>query len=477
MPAMTVTREARLDGQGTGDGEGERRSLIRRLWVPLLFLAACLAGFVLEFGLGLPGTPVWAGVIVAELVIGVSARTLMRRETADLEDDEEAEDEPPPEPAPPRARARPRSPLKPPPEPPAPVRPEPKVAPLPPVRAAQPAPPPPPAPAPVKPARKRAAAAKPARKRAAAAKPARKRPAAAKDAVEETLASAVDAAREPAPVQPAVEPVESAVEPVEPVEAVEAVEPAVEAVEPVVEPAVEAVEPVVEPVEAVEPVEPIESAAAAPADPDQSWAAEIVWRESGQAGVFLAVARNPDGQTATVGEVRVAAGPLRGPGALGELGRAVDALEAALLAAGWATAAVPPGGAWYARRFAWNPGGAPARDAGDRSRSAPPREWPEGTADLVRCQLEWRSRYRSSRFTAVVYRPGETRGTEIGASEPFRWMLGEPPDWRDADQLAAVRALRAALIAAGWDEVGEGPVWYGRRFVWRGEGEPPERLG
>jgi hypothetical protein len=106
-----------------------------------------------------------------------------------------------------------------------------------------------------------------------------------------------------------------------------------------------------------------------------------------------------------------------------------------------------------------------------------PRRWPEGTAELVRCQINWESGYRQSRFAAVMLRPGARRGRTIGASESFKWMLNAPPDWRDPQHLAAVRALRARLIGDGWDEVGDGPAWYARRFVWRRTEAPPEGLG
>ena len=85
--------------------------------------------------------------------------------------------------------------------------------------------------------------------------------------------------------------------------------------------------------------------------------------------------------------------------------------------------------------------------------------------------------YRRSRFEAIARDPGAEKGRTVGASGAFRWMLKDPPDWRDPKQLDAVKALRSALIADGWEEVAEGPVWYGRRFVWRGEGDPPAGVG
>lgn len=115
--------------------------------------------------------------------------------------------------------------------------------------------------------------------------------------------------------------------------------------------------------------------------------------------------------------------------------------------------------------------------------AAPPRRpvrrgWPAGTSELVRCQIDWVSGYRRSRFEAFVLRPGEKRGRSIGGTEEFTWMLNAPPNPRDRAHLDAARELRATLLADGWEEVGEGAAWYSRRFVWRGDADTaPERLG
>jgi hypothetical protein len=55
------------------------RGLLTRLRVPLLFAAACVIGFALQFGAGLPGTPVWAGVLAAEAAVFLGDRYLGRR--------------------------------------------------------------------------------------------------------------------------------------------------------------------------------------------------------------------------------------------------------------------------------------------------------------------------------------------------------------------------------------------------------------
>ena len=149
----------------------------------------------------------------------------------------------------------------------------------------------------------------------------------------------------------------------------------------------------------------------------------------------------------------------------------------------------PAGDIWYARRFAWQPRRnatapapppmalGPAQRAAASTAASARTEWPEGTADVVRCEIDWVSAHLSSRFEAIVYRPGTERGKAIGTSARFSWTLKEKPDGRDPNQLVAVKALRAALIADGWEEIGEGPAWYARRFVWRGSSPAPERVG
>src|SRR3954454_24194622 len=146
MPAMTIERDPPETQRQPGEGEEERPGVLRRLRVPLLFVAACLLGFLLEFGVGLPGTPVWLGVIVAEIAIGLVAwRSNQREGSPGREEagvDAHAEFEAPLQREPARPRPR-QSQLKPPPEPPPPVHPEPQSLPLPHVPVVRPVTPPP----------------------------------------------------------------------------------------------------------------------------------------------------------------------------------------------------------------------------------------------------------------------------------------------------------------------------------------------
>src|SRR3954451_17583555 len=86
---MTIARDAGsgMPALAADDDPRDRPGLIRRLRVPLLFVAACLLGFILEFGLGLPATPVWIAVIAVELAIAAMAWTTSRRAQAPVPDE------------------------------------------------------------------------------------------------------------------------------------------------------------------------------------------------------------------------------------------------------------------------------------------------------------------------------------------------------------------------------------------------------
>src|SRR3954447_4299730 len=68
--AMTGLRSATAmpasEAGKTMDGTRPSHRLLVQLRVPLVCLAACLVGFLLQFGFGVPGAPVWVGVIVVE---------------------------------------------------------------------------------------------------------------------------------------------------------------------------------------------------------------------------------------------------------------------------------------------------------------------------------------------------------------------------------------------------------------------------
>jgi hypothetical protein len=112
--------------------------------------------------------------------------------------------------------------------------------------------------------------------------------------------------------------------------------------------------PAVEP--AVEPSAVAPRASPAPPDPDRAWAAEVGWHLVAGAAQFRVAARPVDGGAEPV---MLAASPAlqwppEGAHSVGALADAVRTLESALVSAGWTPR--PRGGAWFAKRFAWQPG-------------------------------------------------------------------------------------------------------------------------
>ena len=99
---------------------------------------------------------------------------------------------------------------------------------------------------------------------------------------------------------------------------------------------------------------PAPGSAPVPPDRNEVWTAEIEWRRTEGGARFCVIARTGEG----TGEVNVAESrPLHWPPGRGDsvlaLSEAAEQLEAALLAAGWKP--LPPGSAWYAKRFMSEP--------------------------------------------------------------------------------------------------------------------------
>ena len=106
------------------------------------------------------------------------------------------------------------------------------------------------------------------------------------------------------------------------------------------------------------PVTPVATSASAGSPPDHrlAWTAEIEWRELEGESRFFVVARGAG--TVVVAQSDPLEWPPSGPAAVQAVSNAADALADTLVAAGWKT--LPPGQAWYAKRFAWEPGTKPA---------------------------------------------------------------------------------------------------------------------
>jgi hypothetical protein len=94
--------------------------------------------------------------------------------------------------------------------------------------------------------------------------------------------------------------------------------------------------------------------AISPPDSHRAWTAEIEWRHTDAESRFCVIARTAQG----AGETTVAQSPPlkwppTGPASVQALTDAAESLETSLEAARWK--AIPPGRAWYSKRFAWEP--------------------------------------------------------------------------------------------------------------------------
>ncbi len=180
-----------------------------------------------------------------------------------------------------------------------------------------------------------------------------------------------------------------------------------------------------------------------PPDPHRPWAAELQRGET-SFGVVARAAADESGVVLATS-------------------RSAEDLEAALLAAGWQPL---PQGASGVKRFAWVV-------------ASPPRcevQRPVEAGARWRCEIKWHGGYRRSSFRAVMYGPARRRGSTLGRSDTFEWLMMGDPEPRDERQVTEVRRLAERLRAAGWEPAGRGPRWYSLRFAWPHEEPPPERL-
>jgi hypothetical protein len=114
-----------------------------------------------------------------------------------------------------------------------------------------------------------------------------------------------------------------------------------------------------------------------------------------------------------------------------------------------------------------------AADAPPARRFARDQPWPEEAATVWTCEIAWKAGYVKSTFRAMAGPPGgDGRRKSIGESPPLRWTLMTDPEPPTPEMVAGVKALLAALVAAGWERTQPGGAWYAQRFLWRGTGEP-----
>ena len=97
----------------------------------------------------------------------------------------------------------------------------------------------------------------------------------------------------------------------------------------------------------------------APPDRGRGWIAEVEWCHAGGVARFRVLAADAEGTAVAIAESVALEWPPSGPESVQAMSRAADELEAAMLAAGWKP--LPPGEAWYAKRFAWPRAAAPRR--------------------------------------------------------------------------------------------------------------------
>jgi hypothetical protein len=198
--------------------------------------------------------------------------------------------------------------------------------------------------------------------------------------------------------------------------------------------------------------EPVARGSLSPPSVTVPWTAEIEWSSLDGATRFRAVAVDGTGARRVLAESAPVPWPPTDAGSLAALREAATALEQGLLAAGWTP--LPASGAWYAKRFGWEP-------------FAAERVW--------HCEIRWTARHLTAGFEAVVTGPDIASATPVAASTAARWRLGREPDPEAADHHARLRRLASALQAAGWQRAGQGDEWYCERFVWHGAEAPPMR--
>jgi len=142
---------------------------------------------------------------------------------------------------------------------------------------------------------------------------------------------------------------------------------------------------------------------AAPPDSGVPWTAELEWRHTGDGWRFRALARSPQGsRPAAIGESAPVESPPSGPRSVEAITRAVEELEASLLAAGWRP--LPDSGRWYGKRFAWEP----VRPAGRPHRRSPTEGSPAEKGSGFRLWMPAVAVASALAATAVVFGDVET---------------------------------------------------------------------
>lgn len=217
---------------------------------------------------------------------------------------------------------------------------------------------------------------------------------------------------------------------------------------------------------------------AVPPEPGRAWTAEIEWRDRGDRAQFVVVARpEASRRTATIAESPPLDWPPVDAASIRALGDAARGLQAQLTRAGWTS--LPPGGAWYAKRFAWQPVvvsvAEPVELPVEPALFAPRPPWPESAVGRWRCEISWDAGWSSSRFQALAYPPQSRRKRPIAGSGVLPGRLMAEPDPGSEEHRRELERLTGTLRERGWKPAGAGAHWYGARFYWPHDG-PPDRI-
>jgi hypothetical protein len=93
------------------------------------------------------------------------------------------------------------------------------------------------------------------------------------------------------------------------------------------------------------------------------------------------------------------------------------------------------------------------------------------------CKIAWQPGRVRSRFQVVLVPPNSrARQVVVAESEGLPWPPTDVRKPQTHELEAALGALVASIVAAGWEPVQSGGAWSERRFVWRHEGKPPTTL-
>ena len=224
--------------------------------------------------------------------------------------------------------------------------------------------------------------------------------------------------------------------------------------------------------------------ALSPPDRHRTWTAVLEWRDADDGPRFFVTARaDDDADEVTIARSGTLDWPPRGPASLRALTDAVESLEGDLLAAGWRS--LPPGSAWYAKRFIGEPAGesavpAPVAPNGSTTPARFERGARSDPADTAptpsyRASPSWDRRPDAPRLRGGVENGGgAARPVEAAARDNLlpedAWGIvrepGDRPVARRAVLVATVGQLVLAAAVTG--------VLLGRAFV-TGDAEPAAR--